>query len=250
MDASTEDRQRTESASQRSADHLATDFDAIVIGAGFGGLRMLHELRQLGLSVKVIEAASDVGGTWYWNRYPGARTDSESWVYAYSFSKELQDEWNWSERFPAQAETLSYLQHVVDRFDMRKHIEFDTRVESAVYDEPAQLWKITTDDGETYACKYLITAVGVLSLPYKPPFPGLESFAGEWYVTGRWPKDPVDFTGKRVAVIGTGATAVQAIPIIAHTAAHLTVFQRTPNYVLPARNYTMTEDERQSIRTS
>ena len=250
MDASTEDRQRTENASQRSADHLATDFDAIVIGAGFGGLRMLHELRQLGLSVKVIEAASDVGGIWYWNRYPGARTDSESWVYAYSFSKELQDEWNWSERFPAQAETLSYLQHVVDRFDMRKHIEFDTRVESAVYDEPAHRWKITTDDGETYACTYLITAVGVLSLPYKPPFPGLESFAGEWYVTGRWPKEPVDFTGKRVAVIGTGATAVQAIPIIAHTAAQLTVFQRTPNYVLPARNYTMTEDERQSIRTS
>ena len=250
MDASTGDRRRIESASQRSVNHLATDFDAIVIGAGFGGLRMLHELRQLGLSVKVIEAASDVGGTWYWNRYPGARTDSESWVYAYSFSKELQDEWNWSERFPAQAETLSYLQHVVGRFDMRKHIEFDTRVESAVYDEPANLWKITTDDGETYACTYLITAVGVLSLPYKPPFPGLESFEGEWYVTGRWPKEPVDFTGKRVAVIGTGATAVQAIPIIAHTAAHLTVFQRTPNYVLPARNYTMTEDERQAIRTS
>ncbi len=228
----------------------ATDFEVIVIGAGFGGLRMLHELRRLGLSVKVIEAASDVGGTWYWNRYPGARTDSESWVYAYSFSKELQDDWDWSERFPAQPETLAYLRHVADRFDMRKDIQFNTRVRSAVYDESSNAWTVTTDRGETYTCVYFITAVGVLSLPYMPPFPGLESFEGEWYVTGRWPKERVAFAGKRVAVIGTGATAVQAIPIIAQTAAHLTVFQRTPNYVLPARNYTMTEDERQTIRAS
>ncbi|MEA2625749.1 MAG: hypothetical protein QOD06_1794, partial [Candidatus Binatota bacterium] len=226
----------------------ATDFEAVVIGAGFGGLRMLHELRQLGLSVKVIEAASDVGGTWYWNRYPGARTDSESWVYAYSFSKELQDDWNWTERFPGQPEALAYLQHVAERFDMRKDIQFDTRVQSAVYDESGKTWTVTTDRGQTYTCTYFITAAGVLSLPYMPAFPGLEGFEGDWYVTGRWPKERVDFAGKRVAVIGTGATAVQAIPIIAQTAAHLTVFQRTPNYVLPARNYTMTDDERQSIR--
>jgi cation diffusion facilitator CzcD-associated flavoprotein CzcO len=226
------------------------DFDAIVIGAGFGGIRMLHELRQLGVSARVFEAGSDVGGTWYWNRYPGARTDSESWVYAYSFSKELQDDWSWSERFPPQAETLDYLRHVVDRFDMRKDIQFHTRVESALYDESSKSWTVTTDRGQAYGCKYLIAAVGVLSKPYLPPFPGVESFAGEWYVTGRWPKERVDFAGKRVAVIGTGATAVQAIPIIAHTAAHVTVFQRTPNYVLPARNGPLTEDELQSIRAN
>ena len=229
---------------------MSTDYDAIVIGAGFGGLRMLHELRELGLSVKVFEAASDVGGTWYWNRYPGARTDSESWVYAYSFSKELQDDWNWSERFPPQAEALAYLRHVADRFDMRKDIQFHTLVTSAVYDESANVWTVTTDPAQTLTCRYLITAVGVLSTPYTPPFPGIEKFKGESYVTGRWPKEKVDFTGKRVVVIGTGATAVQAIPIIAQTAAQLTVLQRTPNYVLPARNYTMTEDERQSIRAS
>jgi cation diffusion facilitator CzcD-associated flavoprotein CzcO len=229
---------------------MKTDYDAIVIGAGFGGLRMLHELRQLGLTVKVFEAASDVGGTWYWNRYPGARTDSESWVYAYSFSKELQDDWNWTERFPSQSEALAYLRHVADRFDMRKDIQFHTLVKSAVYDESANVWTVTTDPSQTLTCRYLITAVGVLSTPYTPPFPGIEKFKGESYVTGRWPKERVDFAGKRVAVIGTGATAVQAIPIIAQTAAHLTVFQRTPNYVMPARNYTMTEDERQAIRAS
>jgi cation diffusion facilitator CzcD-associated flavoprotein CzcO len=251
MDVSTDTRQRPPAGVRHAAKgRSVTDVDAIVIGAGFGGLRVLHELRQLGLTVKVFEAASDVGGTWYWNRYPGARTDSESWVYAYSFSKELQDDWNWTERFPAQPETLAYLRHVVDRFDMRKHIQFDTRVESAVYDEPSNAWRVTTDQAETFTCKYLITAVGVLSLPYTPPFPGLETFEGEWYVTGRWPKERVDFAGKRVAVIGTGATAVQAIPIIAYTARHLTVFQRTPNYVLPARNCTLSEDQLQSIRAN
>lgn len=228
----------------------ALTVDAIVIGAGFGGLRTLYELRQLGLSVRVIEAASDVGGTWYWNRYPGARTDSESWVYSFSFSKELQDEWDWPERFPTQPQVLAYLRHVADRFDMRKDIQFDTRVRSAVYNESSNDWTVTTDDGETATCKYLITAAGVLSLPYRPPFPGLDRFEGEWHVTGRWPASGVDLTGKRVAIIGTGATAIQAIPVIAHAAAHLTVFQRTPNYVIPARNYTMTEDERQSIRAN
>ena len=199
-------------ADRRVMEARRVDFDAIVIGAGFAGLRMLHELRELGLSARVFEAASDVGGTWYWNRYPGARTDSESWVYAYSFSKELQDEWNWSERFPPQPEALAYLQHVADRFDMRKDIVFNTRVESAVYDERANLWTVRDDKGGRHTCRYLISAVGVLSTPYVPPFPGIETFQGEWYVTGRWPKERVDFTGKRVVVIGTGATAIQAIP--------------------------------------
>jgi cyclohexanone monooxygenase len=223
-------------------------FDAIVIGAGFAGLRMLHELRQLGLTVKVFEAASDVGGTWYWNRYPGARTDSESWVYAYSFSKELQDEWSWSERFPSQSEALAYLRYVANRFDMYRDIAFNTRIESAVWDERTSHWTVRDQRGRSHTCKVLIAAVGVLSTPYTPPFPGFESFKGESYVTGRWPKERVDFAGKRVAIIGTGATAVQAIPIIAQTASHLTVFQRTPNYVLPARNYTLTDDEREAIR--
>ncbi|MDH6291993.1 flavin-containing monooxygenase [Rhodococcus opacus] len=223
--------------------------DAVVVGAGFGGLRMLHELRQLGKSVQVIETASDVGGTWYWNRYPGARTDSESWIYAYYFSKELQEDWDWAERFPAQPETLRYLQHVADRFDMRKDIEFSTRVNSAVYDEQTNTWTVVTDKGQTYTCTYFISAVGLLTVPYKPNFPGIDDFTGDWYFTGRWPKEGVDFTGKRVAVIGAGATAVQAVPIIAKTAEHLTMFQRTPNYVMPARNYILTPEERQGIRT-
>jgi cyclohexanone monooxygenase len=243
MTASTQDIAST-------TDEKSTTFDAVVVGAGFGGLRMLHELRELGLTAKVIEAGSDVGGTWYWNRYPGARTDSESWVYGFSFSSELQDEWKWTERFPTQPEVLKYLRHVVDRFDMRKDIQFNARVRSATFDEATTTWTVTTDQGDSYRSTYLVTSAGLLSSPYKPDFPGLDDFTGDWYVTGRWPKDGVDFTGKRVAVIGTGATAVQAIPIIAHTAKHLTVFQRTPNYVLPARNYLITEDERQAIRAN
>ncbi|MGH8240645.1 MAG: flavin-containing monooxygenase, partial [Steroidobacteraceae bacterium] len=226
------------------------EIDAVVIGAGFGGLRMLHELRGRGLRTQVLEAAPDLGGTWYWNRYPGARTDSESWTYAYSFSAELQDEWDWSERFPTQDEVHRYLRHVADKFELRKDIVFDTRVESAVYEEETGRWLVTTEDGKRYDCQYLVTALGLLSLPYKPDFDGIDKFEGEWYVTGRWPRENVEFAGKRVAVIGTGATAVQAIPLIAQTAAQLTVFQRTPNYVLPARNYTLTDFDRESIRAS
>ena len=231
-----------------SAADPAIDYDAIVIGAGFGGMRMLHELRESGLSALVIEAGTDVGGTWYYNRYPGARTDSESWVYAFSFSKELQDSWDWSEKYPSQAEALAYLQHVADRFDMRRDMQFQTRVTAAHYDESRNVWVITTDAGDTYTCKYFVTATGPLSTPYKPDFKGIDSFQGEWYLTGRWPKKNVDFAGKRVCIIGTGATAVQVIPLVAQTAAHLTVFQRTPNYVMPARNAPMTDFERQSIR--
>jgi cyclohexanone monooxygenase len=225
------------------------DYDAIIIGAGFAGLLMLHDLRERGISARVIEAAPEVGGTWYWNSYPGARTDSESWVYAYSFSEELMKEWEWSERFTRQPESLAYLKHVADRFDMRKDIQLGTRVESAEFDEAAGTWTVITDGGERLVSQYLITAVGPLSAPYRPDFPGLEDFEGQWAQTSRWPQEGIDLTGKRVAVIGTGATAVQFIPIAALTAAEVTVFQRTPNYVLPGRNHLLTVEERAAIRS-
>jgi cation diffusion facilitator CzcD-associated flavoprotein CzcO len=226
-----------------------TDFDAVVIGAGFGGLRSLHELRdEQGMSVKVFEAGSDVGGTWYWNRYPGARTDTESWAYCFSFDDGLSQDWTWPERFPKQEHVLAYLQHAADRFDFRKDIQFDSRVASVSYDEDANVWTTTTEAGESTTSRYVVAASGVLSIAQKPPFPGLDSFEGEWYVTSDWPKEPVDFAGKRVAVVGTGATAVQVIPIVAHTADHLTVFQRTPNYVMPGRNHPLTEEQQAEIK--
>ncbi|HEY9413875.1 MAG TPA: NAD(P)/FAD-dependent oxidoreductase [Pseudonocardia sp.] len=163
-----------------------------------------------------------------WNRYPGARTDSDSWVYGYSFSKELQDKWDWTERFPTQPETLSYLSHVADRFDIRKDIEFSTRVTAAHYDEDSNTWAVTTNHGQTYTCTYFIPSCGPLSVPYRPDFPGIDDYTGDWYLTGHWPKEGVEITGKKVICIGTGATAVQLIPIVAKTAAELTVFQRTP----------------------
>src|SRR4051812_47611825 len=209
---------------------------------------MLYELRQLGITAKVIEAGSDVGGTWYWNRYPGARTDSEAWVYCFSFSRELEQEWDWPERYPSQPQVLEYLQHVADRFDLRDDIELDTRVESAVYDEGEDRWAITTDRGATYICRYFISAVGPLSRPLAPPFEGLDSFEGEWYLTARWPDKDVDFTGKRVGLIGTGATGVQVVPIVAEQAAHLTVFQRTPNFVIAGGNRQLTDDDRRAIK--
>ena len=227
---------------------VKTDFDAIVIGAGFGGLRALHELREQGMSVKVFEAGSDVGGTWYWNRYPGARTDTEAWAYCYSFSKELQDEWVWPERMPSWSHVLAYLQHVAKRFDMRKDIEFNTRIKSAIYNETAGHWTLTTVLGQSFTCTYFVSAAGLLTVAYKPPFPGLESFKGQVLVTSRWPKEPVDFSGKRVAIVGAGSTAVQIMPVVAQTAAHVSLFQRTPNYVLPGRNYPLDDAQRQGIR--
>jgi cyclohexanone monooxygenase len=209
---------------------------------------MLHELRGMGLSTKVLEAGSDVGGTWYWNRYPGARTDSESWAYIFNFSPELRQEWDWAERFPTQPEMMRYIRHVADRFDMRRDIQFDSRVLAAAYDEDANRWTVTTEAGEEFTATFFIPATGLLSHPYTPPFPGLESFTGEWYMTARWPHDEVDFTGKRVAVVGAGATAVQVIPEVAHSAAQLTVFQRTANYVMPARNYPLTDAQRAEIK--
>ena len=211
--------------------------DALVVGAGFSGMFQLLQLRdKLGLSVKLLEAADGVGGTWYWNRYPGARCDSESHSYSYYFSKELLEEWDWSERYPQQPEILRYLNHVADRFALRSDIVLNTRVRQARYIESENRWHITTEDGQAYAATYFITAVGCLSSANVPDIPGLDEFAGQWVHTGQWPHEGVDFRGKRVGVIGTGSTGIQAIPVIAEQAAHLTVFQRTANYSVPARN--------------
>ncbi|TGE01141.1 flavin-containing monooxygenase [Methylobacterium nonmethylotrophicum] len=212
-------------------------YDAIIVGAGFSGLYQLHLLRdRLGLSVRVLEAADGIGGTWYWNRYPGARCDSESYYYSYSFSRELEDEWEWTERYPEHGEIRRYLDHVADRFDLRRDIQLETRVSGAAYDEARNRWSVTTDDGERFEAQFLIAAVGCLSSANVPAIPGLETFAGAWYHTGRWPHEGVDFSGKRVGLIGTGSTGIQATPVIAAEAAHLTVFQRTANYSVPARN--------------
>ncbi|TCZ66606.1 flavin-containing monooxygenase [Roseicella aquatilis] len=218
------------------------EFDAVIIGAGFSGLYQLHLLRdRLGLSVRVLEQADGVGGTWYWNRYPGARCDSESHSYCYSFSPELYREWEWTERYPEQPEILRYLNWVTDRLDLRRDIAFDTRVTAARYDAAANRWQVTTEAGETLRATYLITAVGCLSTANVPKIPGLESFRGRWVHTGQWPHEGVDFSGKRVGQIGTGSTGIQAVPVIAAQAGHLTVFQRTANYSVPARNAPLDE---------
>jgi cyclohexanone monooxygenase len=216
---------------------IRKEFDAVVVGAGFGGLYALHRLRGDGYSVKVLEAAADVGGTWYFNRYPGARCDIESMSYSYSFSEELQQEWEWSERYAAQPEILNYIDHVADRFELRPHIQFETRVTRVLYDEAAGRWLIETDGGEVFAAQFCVLAAGCLSVPQKPDVKGLDSFEGNWYHTGFWPHESVDFTGQRVGVIGTGSSGIQAIPIIAKQARNLTVFQRTPNYSIPAWNH-------------
>lgn len=219
--------------------------DAIVIGAGFSGLYQLYCLRdKLGLSVKVLEAASGVGGTWYWNRYPGARCDSESHVYCYTFSEALTNDWNWSERYPGPAEIVQYLQHVADRFDLTPNIEFSTRVVAAKFDESELCWEMTDNHNKSYRARFLITAVGCLSSANIPDIDGLEDFNGAWYHTGQWPHVGVDFTGKRVGQIGTGSTGIQAAPVIAESAQHLTVFQRTANYSVPARNHKLSDQER------
>ena len=213
------------------------DFDAVVIGAGFSGMGMLRRLRDdMGMSVQVYEAGSGVGGTWYWNRYPGARCDSESYTYCFTFSKELLQEWSWSGRYPEQPEILTYLNHVADRFDLRPNIQFDTKVTSATFLEDRNLWEIETDKGNRVTARHLITGIGCISTGNIPKIKGLDSFEGDWYHTGNWPHHPVDFSGKRVAVIGTGSSGVQSIPVIAEQAGHLTVFQRTPQYTVPARH--------------
>ena len=215
----------------------AQNFDAVVVGAGFSGMYMLKALRdKLGLKVRVYEAGETVGGTWYWNRYPGARCDSESYVYCFTWDKQLLQEWQWSERYPEQPEILRYLEHVAQRHDLKRDMQFSTRVTSAEFDETTNLWTVRTDTGADVTARYLITAVGCLSDTNLPPFEGLEKFRGKWCHTSRFPRGGIDFTAKRVAVVGTGATAVQAIPEIAQQAKQLTVFQRTANYCAPARN--------------
>jgi len=224
--------------------------DAVIVGAGFAGLYMLHRLRGLGLSARVFEAGSGVGGTWYWNRYPGARCDVESMDYSYSFSDELQQEWRWTERYSAQPEILRYINHVADRFDLRRDIQLDTRVTSAVFDEATSRWTVATDRGDRVSARFCIMATGCLSDAQVPDIKGRETFEGSWYHTGRWPHAGVDFTGRRVAVIGTGSSAIQSIPIIAGQAAHLVVFQRTPNYTVPARNAPLDPDYEQRVKAS
>ena len=219
---------------------ITPDFDAVIIGAGFAGLGMLRQLREeLGMSIQVYETGSGVGGTWYWNRYPGARCDSESYVYCFSFSKELLQDWNWSGKYPEQPEILSYLNHVADRFDLRRNIQFDTRVTSAKFLEDANRWLIETDQGDCVTARFLITGIGCISTGNVPDIPGLDSFEGDWHHTGSWPHEEVEFTGKRVGVIGTGSSGIQAIPVIAKQANRLTVFQRTPQYSIPARHETV-----------
>ncbi|MBK8957855.1 MAG: NAD(P)/FAD-dependent oxidoreductase [Proteobacteria bacterium] len=230
------------------AAHAADVLDVVVIGAGFSGLGMLYQLRKRGYTTRVIEAGDDVGGTWYWNRYPGARCDSPSEVYCFFFDDQLLQDWNWSRRYPDQPEILRYLQHVADRFDLRRDITFDTRVLSAHFDEAARNWTTVLSNGERLTSRYLVTAVGCLSDYEIPDFKGLERFQGEWHHTARWPQDGVDFSGKRVGVIGTGSTGIQAIPVIAESAAHLYVFQRTPNYSIPARDRVMTDAERNEVK--
>src|SRR4051794_1012750 len=228
----------------------ALDYDAVIIGAGVSGLYQLYKLRQLGMRARVFETGSGVGGTWYWNRYPGARFDSESHTYAYSFSPELLDEWDWQERFAGQPETERYLNHVADKFDLRRDIQFNSRVAAAHYREETRGWEIMLDDGRRYLTRFLITAIGVLSAPTMPRIPGVETFQGQAFHTHYWPKQPVGFEGKRVAVIGTGATAVQTITEVAKTAGHLTVFQRTPNWCAPLHNARIGDDEMRRLRAS
>jgi cyclohexanone monooxygenase len=223
-------------------------YDVVVVGAGLAGMYMLHKLRGLGLSVRVYEQGGDVGGTWYWNRYPGARCDVESMQYSYSFSDELQQEWNWSERYAPQPEILKYANHVADRFKLRPDIQLNTRVDRAVFDEDANLWSVTTSDGNTVSAKYVVLATGCLSNARMPDIKGLSEFNGKVYHTGHWPHERIDFNGQRVAVIGTGSSAIQSVPVIAEQASHLTVFQRTANFSIPARNAALTEEEREGFR--
>jgi cyclohexanone monooxygenase len=211
-------------------------YDAVIIGAGMAGMYMLHKLRALGMSARVVEAGSGVGGTWYWNRYPGARVDIESQEYSFSFSEELEQEWQWTERYASQPEILRYLNHVADRFDLRRDIEFNTRIKSAHYDAAAHQWRLTTVAGDAIGARFCISATGCLSVPNDPDFPGQSDFTGPSYHTGRWPHEGVDFSGKRVAVIGTGSSAIQSIPQIAAQADQVYVFQRTPNFSIPAHN--------------
>ena len=225
-----------------------TKLDALIVGAGFAGLYMLHKLRSMGFTARAVDGASGIGGTWYWNRYPGARCDVESMFYCYQFDDDLSQEWEWTERYPSQSEILRYANHVADRFDLWPDIRLNTRVVSAVYDDVAARWQVATEAGETFAARYCIMATGCLSAANKPDFDGLDDFAGRVFHTGHWPHEPVDFSGRNVGVVGTGSSAVQAIPEIARQAARLTVFQRTASYVIPANNRPLDPGEQREIK--
>lgn len=226
------------------------DYDVLIIGAGIAGMYMLHRLREIGLTTRVLEAGTDVGGTWYWNRYPGARFDSESYSYGYSFSKELLEEWEWSEHFSPQPENLRYCNFVADKFGLRRDMDFNSKVTAAHFNDIANLWTLETEDGKHRTARFLITAIGVFAKPMMPAIDGIDSFKGEAYHTATWPHEQVSFEGKRVGVIGTGATAVQLIQEVAKTAGHLTVFQRTPNWCAPLHNRPITAEEQKEIKTT
>jgi cation diffusion facilitator CzcD-associated flavoprotein CzcO len=234
---------------QRPQPESATDYDAIIIGAGISGMFMLYRLRELGMRARVFETGTGIGGTWYWNRYPGARFDSESWTYGYSFSRELMQEWDWKEHFSPQPDTLEYLNHVADRFDLRRDMQFRSTVTAAHWDDAAGQWTVTLESGQQARSRFLMTAIGILSAHTLPAIPGRDSFRGPAYHTARWPHTPVDFTGKRVGIIGTGATAIQAIPEIARQAKQLTVFQRRPNWAAPLHNARISKTEMEEIKS-
>ena len=237
-----------EPAEDHSSAGTAAEVDVLIIGAGITGIYQLYRALDAGFSALLLEAGDGVGGTWYWNRYPGARFDSESYTYGYLFSKELFDEWEWEEHFAQQPEIERYLNHVVDRFDLRRHMRFGAKVTSAAYGEASGTWTVVTDDGTRYRTRFLVAATGILSVPYFPEVPGREDFRGESYHTGMWPTAPVDFEGKRVAVIGTGSSGVQVIPAIAGQVASLTVYQRTANWCTPLNNRPITADEQVQLR--
>ncbi len=236
------------STSGKSQAAGSESYDVVVVGAGFAGMYMLHRLRGQGLSARVYEQGGDVGGTWYWNRYPGARCDVESMQYSYSFSDDLQQEWDWSERYAPQPEILKYAKHVADRFKLRGDIQFNTRVDRADFDETVNSWQVMTSDGNSVTAKYVVLATGCLSNARMPDIKGLSDFKGKVYHTGHWPHEQIDFTGLRVGVIGTGSSGIQSVPVIAEQASHLTVFQRTANFSIPARNAALTSEERQAFR--
>src|ERR1700760_1504289 len=235
------------------AEHLSrgqlADYDAIVIGAGISGIFMLYRLRELGMTARVFESGTNVGGTWYWNRYPGARFDSESWTYGYSFSKELMQEWDWKEHFSPQPDTLEYLNYVADKFDLRRDMQFRSTVTSAHWNDAANTWTVTLEGGQVATSRFLMTAIGILSAHTLPAIAGRDSFEGPAYHPARWPHTPVDFSGKRVGIIGTGATAIQAIPEIAKQAKQLTVFQRRPNWAAPLHNAKISKQEMAEIKS-
>ncbi|MDX1450419.1 MAG: NAD(P)/FAD-dependent oxidoreductase, partial [Acidimicrobiia bacterium] len=223
--------------------------DVIVLGAGVSGIYQIKRLTDLGIDAVVLEADEDLGGTWYRNRYPGARFDSESYTYGYSFSKELLDEWHWTERFSSQPENLRYLNHVADRFDLRRHMRFDSRVASMTWDEDRRIWRLDLDDGTTWTARFVITSIGPLSIPTLPDYPGMDDFEGDSFHTFHWPKEPVPLEGRRVGVIGTGATGIQVIAEIADKVGELTVFQRRPNWSTPLNNSPISDEEMAEIRS-